>query len=91
MLIPGLSSPRAVDLNGDLNTDLIMVQSDGKVVIGGAFSSVHGTARGRIARLNSDGSLGNMAWAAGVLTVVMRSSNSDSDSTPKPMGVICPV
>ena len=29
--------------------------------------------------------------AMGVLTVVMRSSNSDSDSTPKPMGVICPV
>ena len=32
------------------------MQSDGKVVIGGAFGSVAGAARGRVARLNSDGS-----------------------------------
>ena len=35
----------------------VAVQSDGKVLIGGAFTNVNGTARGRIARLNSDGSL----------------------------------
>src|SRR2546423_1376265 len=35
----------------------VAVQSDGKVLIGGLFSSVNGTARGRIARLNSDGTL----------------------------------
>src|SRR5690606_5239549 len=33
------------------------LQSDGKVVIGGAFSSINGTVRDRIARLNTDGSL----------------------------------
>ncbi|HEY0737772.1 MAG TPA: delta-60 repeat domain-containing protein [Herpetosiphonaceae bacterium] len=32
-------------------------QPDGKVLLGGAFTSVGGTARNRIARLNADGSL----------------------------------
>jgi uncharacterized delta-60 repeat protein len=35
----------------------VAVQSDGKVLIGGAFATVDGTARNRIARLNTDGSL----------------------------------
>jgi uncharacterized delta-60 repeat protein len=35
------------------------VQPDGKIVIGGAFLSVNGTAHTNIARLNSDGSLDN--------------------------------
>ena len=35
----------------------IVVQVDGKALIGGIFSQVDGTARGRIARLNADGSL----------------------------------
>ncbi len=35
----------------------IAVQTDGKVVIGGSFSSVNGTPRNRIARLNTDGTL----------------------------------
>ncbi|MCE3008797.1 MAG: delta-60 repeat domain-containing protein, partial [Bacteroidetes bacterium] len=35
----------------------VIVQSDGKVLIGGRFTSYNGTARNRIARLNSDGSL----------------------------------
>jgi uncharacterized delta-60 repeat protein len=33
------------------------VQSDGKIIIGGAFTTYNGTARNRIARLNTDGSL----------------------------------
>jgi uncharacterized delta-60 repeat protein len=33
------------------------VQTDGKVLIGGAFTSILGTARNNIARLNTDGSL----------------------------------
>ncbi|MBI4945906.1 MAG: T9SS type A sorting domain-containing protein [Bacteroidetes bacterium] len=33
------------------------IQSDGKIIIGGDFSSYNGTARTRIARLNADGSL----------------------------------
>jgi uncharacterized delta-60 repeat protein/prepilin-type N-terminal cleavage/methylation domain-containing protein len=35
----------------------IAVQADGKVLIGGEFTTVHGVARGRIARLNTDGTL----------------------------------
>lgn len=34
-----------------------IVQPDGKIVIGGAFSSVGGTARNNVARLNADGSV----------------------------------
>jgi uncharacterized delta-60 repeat protein len=33
------------------------IQSDGKIIIGGLFTSYNGTARNRIARLNADGSL----------------------------------
>lgn len=35
----------------------IVLQSDGKVVIGGAFTEVNGQARWNIARLNADGTL----------------------------------
>jgi len=35
----------------------VAVQSDGKVLIGGAFTSVNGTARNQIGRLNGDGNL----------------------------------
>ncbi len=45
-------------LNGASSTvQAVAVQGDGKVLIGGSFTSVNGTTRGRIARLNSDGSL----------------------------------
>ncbi|MBL0025168.1 MAG: delta-60 repeat domain-containing protein [Saprospiraceae bacterium] len=33
------------------------IQSDGKIIIGGEFTSYNGTARNRIARLNTDGSI----------------------------------
>ena len=35
----------------------IVVQADGKAIIGGDFTSVNGTARNRVARLNPDGSV----------------------------------
>ncbi len=35
----------------------VVVQPDGKILIGGAFTSVGGTARNLVARLNADGSL----------------------------------
>ncbi|HQQ64135.1 MAG TPA: delta-60 repeat domain-containing protein, partial [Pseudomonadales bacterium] len=35
----------------------IVVQADGKVVVGGSFTTINGVARNRIARLNADGSL----------------------------------
>ena len=34
-----------------------VIQSDGKIIIGGFFTSYNGTSRNRIARLNTDGSL----------------------------------
>ncbi len=41
--------------NGDVNS--IAVQNDGKIIIGGNFSTYNGTSRTRLARLNNDGSL----------------------------------
>ena len=35
----------------------VALQADGKVLIGGEFTTVNGTARGHIARLNADGTL----------------------------------
>jgi uncharacterized delta-60 repeat protein len=35
----------------------VAIQTDGKILIGGLFASVNGTPRGRIARLNANGSL----------------------------------
>ncbi|MBE7440524.1 MAG: chitobiase/beta-hexosaminidase C-terminal domain-containing protein [Spirochaetales bacterium] len=58
-----------VEANGALDTGFIVgsgasagvralaLQTDGKILIGGLFASYNGTARNRIARLNSDGSL----------------------------------
>jgi uncharacterized delta-60 repeat protein len=37
----------------------IAIQSDGKIIIGGAFASYNGSAKNFIARLNTDGSLDN--------------------------------
>ena len=37
--------------------NVVEVQTDGKVVIGGEFTTVGGTPRARVARLNSDGTL----------------------------------
>lgn len=41
--------------NGPANA--VVAQSDGRVLVGGAFTSVNGLARNRIARLQADGSL----------------------------------
>jgi uncharacterized delta-60 repeat protein len=37
--------------------ECVAVQPDGKILVGGYFTSMNGTNRGRVARLNSDGSL----------------------------------
>ena len=41
----------------DLDVNSITIQSDGKILIGGTFTSFNGTARSGIARINADGSL----------------------------------
>ncbi len=54
----------------------VTVQTDGKIIIVGNFTSVNGTTRDRIARLNSDGTL-DMTFNAGansdISTVVLQS------------------
>ena len=52
--------------NGDV--DALVIQSDGKIIIGGGFSTCNGTPRGSIARLNNDGSL-DTGFATGSGTV----------------------
>jgi len=42
-------------VNGDVRT--MAVQADGKVLLGGGFSTVSGQSRSRVARLNPDGTL----------------------------------
>jgi uncharacterized delta-60 repeat protein len=43
--------------NNGINT--ISIQSDGKILCGGSFTSYNGNSRNRIVRLNSDGSINN--------------------------------
>ncbi|MEQ2005722.1 MAG: Calx-beta domain-containing protein, partial [Limisphaerales bacterium] len=53
LLTAGTPAVNAVAL--DLNTNLFLGTNVGKVVVGGAFTSVGGTARNRIVRLSGDG------------------------------------
>lgn len=69
--INGMGSNRIARLNSDGSLDLSFnpgtgangtisataVQSDGKIIIGGSFTTFNGTPSNRIARLNTDGSL----------------------------------
>jgi uncharacterized delta-60 repeat protein len=69
----GVSANRIVRLNTDFSIDdtfdygtgfngavnAIAIQSDGKVLVGGNFTTYKGTSRNRIVRLNTDGSLDN--------------------------------
>ena len=63
-----LSFDPGSDMNGGVRT--IVVQSDGNVLIGGSFTTIRNAYRGRVARLNADGStdhsfLGDLAGADG--------------------------
>lgn len=57
------AQPGTIDLTFNPGTgfndsvNAVLVQPDGKIVAGGAFTSFNGTAVNRIARLNTDGSL----------------------------------
>ncbi len=69
--VSGMARNRIARLNGDDSMDAwfdagsgangivytIAIQSDGKIIIGGEFTSFNGIARNYIARLNGDGSL----------------------------------
>jgi len=45
------------DVGTDSNVSAIAIQSDGKIVIGGQFTTARGVTQNRIARLNTDGTL----------------------------------
>jgi uncharacterized delta-60 repeat protein len=66
-----LFTPGALDSSFQGGADgaiaAIAVQPDGKIMIGGYFSMVNGSARSRIARLNPDGTLDN-PFNAGSIT-----------------------
>ena len=69
-------------MNGEVgpNTEVraIALQPDGRILIGGAFTTVNGISRGRLARLESDGSLqgsflsGQLGVNTGVLSIALQ-------------------
>lgn len=56
---------------------VIKVQSDGKIIIGGAFTSFDGTAVARLARLNTDGTLDATLTASAGLVPYVIAEQSD--------------
>jgi uncharacterized delta-60 repeat protein len=59
-----------VGAGADLTVFAIAVQSDGKILIGGLFTSVAGATHNRIARLNADGSV-DTSYAASLDDTVL--------------------
>ncbi|TAH28773.1 MAG: T9SS C-terminal target domain-containing protein [Cytophagales bacterium] len=63
LTIAGYAQPGSLDATFNIGTGVnsqvyaLSVQSDGKIIAGGIFTSFNGTACNRIARLNTDGSL----------------------------------
>ena len=56
-VVRGQSALDGFDPNADGVVRVVVVQPDGKTLIGGDFTTVLGVARSRIARLNADGTL----------------------------------
>src|SRR5436853_6235113 len=55
--VRGQSALDGFDPNANNSVRVAVVQPDGKILIGGAFTTVLGVARNNIARLNTDGTL----------------------------------
>ena len=53
----GQSALDGFDPNANGTVNVVVAQPDGKILLGGSFTSVLGVARNRIARLNPDGTL----------------------------------
>ena len=54
----------------------LALQPDGKIIVGGSFTTMHGQARGRVCRLNPDGTLdeffaSGLSGAAGTVAAVL--------------------
>jgi uncharacterized delta-60 repeat protein len=76
------------DFSGLLDTDelsrveALAVQNDGKILIGGSFSSVNGQARNGLARLHADGGTDSAfapVWGTDYLTTVCAIAVQDGD------------
>jgi uncharacterized delta-60 repeat protein len=64
--------------NNDVET--IAIQSDGKILVGGAFTSFNGTSINRLVRLNSDGTIDNTFNIGTGFSSTVRSIHIDSDN-----------
>jgi uncharacterized delta-60 repeat protein len=49
----------SIGSGSDSTVNVIAVQNDGKILVGGAFTNYNGTSRNKIFRLNSDGTVDN--------------------------------
>src|SRR5262249_53401216 len=64
----------------DVSVWSLALQPDGKVLIGGYFTTVHGALRGQVARLNTDGTtdhtfMHGLAGAKGIVNAVVVQSD----------------
>jgi uncharacterized delta-60 repeat protein len=64
-----------------LGLTFVSLQSDGKIIIGGNFTSYDGTPRTRIARLNADGTIDNSIFNTGT------GANGDVFTKPVPNNI----
>ncbi|MDD5772837.1 MAG: Ig-like domain-containing protein, partial [bacterium] len=80
--IARLNSDGSADTTFDANANnyvySLAVQSDGKILAGGGFTTIGGKARNRIARLNSDGSA-DTTFDAGAVDIEVSSLAVQSD------------
>ncbi len=60
----------AIGTGANSNIFVTAIQPDGKILIAGEFSSVNGTSRSKIARLNTDGTVDAAFTSAGVNAII---------------------
>jgi uncharacterized delta-60 repeat protein len=66
----------------------LFIQGDGKIMVGGVFSSVNGVSRSNLARLNSDGTLDSTFNAGSVVSMNYVSQLSDGRYVVLANGVV---
>ncbi len=77
--VRGQSALDGFDPNADGKVHVVVVQPDGKIFIGGEFTTVLGVARNNIARLNTDGTLDitfNPDANGAVFSIVMQTNST---------------
>jgi uncharacterized delta-60 repeat protein len=74
-----LDTTFTIGTGANLNVQTISVQADGKIVIGGFFTTYNGTTRNRIARLNADGTLDNSYFTGSGVSSTVYTSIIQSD------------